>query len=98
MFIRLFFSLLVIGQCTHCFGQLVATDGLGRKLPTHEEVGGVKADRNVAIFYFLWQGHERSPTSGLHWDLDVLWRKTPEVFEDFDHERWGTGAGVAGKY
>lgn len=34
----------------------VATDGLGRSLPSFEEVGGVKANRTVGIFYFLWLG------------------------------------------
>jgi hypothetical protein len=33
-----------------------ATDGLGRPLPTHEEVGAPRPDRFVAVFYFLWLG------------------------------------------
>jgi len=33
-----------------------AVDGLGRVLPTAEEVGPVKANRFVGIFYFLWIG------------------------------------------
>ena len=34
----------------------VATDGLGRTLPAHGEVGGLRAHRVVGIFYFLWRG------------------------------------------
>jgi len=34
----------------------VATDALGRSLPTSEEVGPRRADRHVGIFYFLWLG------------------------------------------
>lgn len=33
-----------------------ATDGLGRALPTHGEVGAPRKDRFVAVFYFLWLG------------------------------------------
>jgi hypothetical protein len=34
----------------------VATDGLGRSLPTSTEAGGLKKNRTVGIFYFLWLG------------------------------------------
>ena len=33
----------------------VATDALGRKLPTFEECGPVKKDRFVGMFYFMTQ-------------------------------------------
>ncbi len=32
----------------------VATDGLGRALPTYDEVGPPKTNRAVGMFYFLW--------------------------------------------
>ena len=32
----------------------VATDGLGRTLPTFEDVGAPKPDRTAAMFYYLW--------------------------------------------
>ena len=34
----------------------VATDGLGREMPTAKEVGNVKTDKNrtVGIFYITW--------------------------------------------
>lgn len=35
----------------------VATDGLGRKLPTAAEVGPLRTNRQVAIFYFLWHAN-----------------------------------------
>lgn len=34
----------------------VATDALGRVLPTHAEVGPPRAGKTVGIFYFLWLG------------------------------------------
>jgi hypothetical protein len=38
-----------------------ASDGLGRKLPTHDQTGPVKTDRHVGIFYFVWLGgHSKS--------------------------------------
>lgn len=33
----------------------VATDALGRSLPTYQEVGPMKPDKYVGVFYFLWQ-------------------------------------------
>ena len=33
-----------------------ATDALGRRVPTYEDVGPPRADRVVGIFYFLWHG------------------------------------------
>ncbi len=81
------------------FGQvLMATDGLGRALPGPTEVGDLRADRHVALFYFLWQGHEASPTSAYHWDLNKLSMETPAVFADFDHPGWGGGANAPGQY
>ena len=35
-----------------------ATDGLGRALPTHAQVGDPRANREVGAFYFLWLGRE----------------------------------------
>ena len=33
----------------------VATDGLGRQLPTFKETGPPKANKSVGLFYYLWQ-------------------------------------------
>ena len=43
----------------------VATDALGRKMPTNAEVGAPKADKNVGIFYFLWQERPNDPVTDL---------------------------------
>ncbi len=38
----------------------VATDGLGRALPTYEDVGGPRPNKTVGIFYYIWQStHSR---------------------------------------
>ena len=95
--IRITFCLFL--WSTVALGQtLMATDGLGRTLPGPSEVGPPQSNRNVALFYFLWQGHPASETSARQWDLHKIYTHTPEVFRDFGHPGWGGGAGVAGKY
>ena len=34
----------------------VATDGLDRRIATHEKVGPLREGKQLAMFYFLWQG------------------------------------------
>lgn len=91
---------IVIAVCgSSLAAQPVAgTDGLGRVLPQQKEVGKPINNRNVALFYFLWQGDRSSPTSERMWDLSELSIKHPETFEDFDNPEWGGGAGKAGRY
>ncbi|NLX67318.1 MAG: hypothetical protein GXZ19_11250, partial [Bacteroidales bacterium] len=48
---------------------LAGSDELGRVLPGHEEVGDIRENRSVALFYFLWQGDKDSKVSELKWDL-----------------------------
>lgn len=35
----------------------VATDALGRKLPTYEDVGDLRPDKKVGVFYYIWVGN-----------------------------------------
>ena len=69
---------------------LAGSDELGRLLPLHDEVGDMKKNRNVGIFYFLWQGDVASKTSERKWDLSKIIPSHPEVLEDGDHENWGS--------
>ena len=69
---------------------LAGTDELGRVLPDYEEVGSVKENRAVGIFYFLWQGDRASKTSERKWDLSKIIPAHPEVLEDGGHENWGS--------
>ncbi|MCD2422839.1 hypothetical protein LQ567_08715 [Niabella pedocola] len=73
-------------------------DDLGRVLPLHDAVGNSNPQKQVGIFYFLWQGDVHSPTAERVWDLSEIYLKTPEVFHDFNHPGWGGGAGIAGRY
>ena len=52
----------------------VATDALGRAMPTNAQVGAPKADKNVGIFYFLWQERPGDPVN----DLTKIFAANPE--------------------
>lgn len=66
---------------------LAGTDDLGRTLPLNDSVGNPKANRQVGIFYFLWQGDGTAET---YWDLSEIVTNHPEVLEDYDNPYWGT--------
>jgi len=64
----------------------VATDALGRKLPSYAEVGGPKPNRYVGLFYWQWHGPDR-------WGADynvTEFMKTHPGFKDFQaHPKGG---------
>lgn len=64
----------------------VATDGLGRRLPTHDEVGGPRQNRYVGVFYFLWLGQHS--TSGPH-DISKILTADPAALKNGDDPAWG---------
>ncbi|RED98339.1 hypothetical protein [Marinoscillum furvescens] len=56
----------------------VATDALGRTLPSYEDVGQKKEDKFVGVFYYIWHGYHgnkiyditqilKQPESDRHW-------------------------------
>ena len=65
---------------------LAGTDDVGRTLPQNGQAGNPRPNRQVGIFYFLWQGQDTAET---HWDLSEIIPSHPEVLEDYDHEQWG---------
>jgi hypothetical protein len=73
---------------------LAGTDDLGRTIPQNDAVGNPKANRQIAMFYFLW--HDTAPAKA--WDLHEIVSKNPEVLEDFDNPHWGGGALNVGMY
>jgi len=98
---RLVFAGLVIFCLSNNFlwGQaLSGVDELGRVLPQQTEVGPNRGDKQVGLFYFLWQGDNSSPTSEYNWDLTKMHKENPAVFHDFHHPGWGGGAAGSGKY
>ncbi|WP_298649149.1 hypothetical protein [uncultured Proteiniphilum sp.] len=69
---------------------LAGTDELGRILPDNAEAGDVREDRQVAMFYFLWQGDISSKTSEIHWDLNKMLPQYSGILKDRDHPNWGS--------
>ena len=66
----------------------VATDGLGRRLPTFADVGPPKANKTVLMFYYLWQDDH----SGVVRDMAKVLAADPDahvkvVPDDWYH--WG---------
>ena len=64
----------------------VATDALGRKLPTFEQVGPPRPDRFVAIFYFLWLGEH---VNGGPYDITKILAQDPQAMQKKDSPLWG---------
>ncbi|WP_165248522.1 hypothetical protein [Paludisphaera soli] len=64
----------------------VAVDGLGRRLPTAEEVGPPKPGKTVAIFYFLWLG--RSGEQG-PFDITKILAAAPNAMKEPQNPLWG---------
>ncbi len=64
----------------------VATDALGRTLPTGAEVGPPRAHRTVGIFYFLWLGRhgERGPL-----DISKILARDPTAITNPESPLWG---------
>ena len=66
--------------------QWVATDGLGRPLPTFEDVGATRSGKYIACFYFLWNG--RHGDAGPY-DISKIIREHPEAKDDPNAPYWG---------
>lgn len=64
----------------------VATDALGRRVPTAAEVGPPRADRWVGIFYFLWLG---AHVNGGPWDVTKILGQDPDAMQKPDSPLWG---------
>ncbi len=69
---------------------LAGADALNRTLPDHNLVGDKKNNKQVGLFYFLWQGDAASQTSEGQWDLNKIVPNHPEVLEDPNNPNWGS--------
>jgi len=65
-----------------------AVDGLGRVLPITAEVGPVKADRFVGIFYFLWIGQHGRADLGPY-DVSKIMAEHPDALSRPTSPPWG---------
>ncbi len=90
----LLFVVLLHTTAKHTQAQpLFGTDELGRTLLQNNSVGDPRPGRHIALFYFLWQGDSRSPTSPGKWDLDEIVSHHPEVLDDNKNLNWGGNIG-----
>jgi len=64
----------------------VATDALGRRVPTSEDVGQPRHDRSVGIFYFLWHG---AHVGGGPYDVTKILAADPQAMAKRDSPLWG---------
>ncbi len=64
----------------------VATDALGRTLPTSDEVGVPRANKTVGVFYFLWLGRhgEQGP-----FDISKILKAYPTAIDNPLDPHWG---------
>lgn len=63
-----------------------ATDALGRTVPGFAECGPPRADRTVAMFYFLWLGpHAR----GGPYDISKILDQNPAAMSEPENPLWG---------
>lgn len=65
----------------------VATDGLGRTLPTNSTTGDVREDKFVGLFYWTWHAHQGSTTKP--YNITEILAKYPHAANDLNHSAWG---------
>src|SRR5690606_12468789 len=75
-------------QLVNIAAALPATDGLGRKLPTHDEVGDLKEGKFVGLFYWTW--HMNFIDQPPHNVREILAKK-PEALYDYEDPIWPKG-------
>lgn len=68
---------------------LPATDALGRSLPGYEEVGELKEDKFVGIFYWTWHT-QQSKNSVKAFNASEILEKKPEAINDYNDPIWPT--------
>ncbi len=67
----------------------VFTDGLGRVSLTNAEVGDVREDRTLAMFYWTWHA-DLAPSGATN--TTELMKQYPDAKNDYNHSAWvGTG-------
>ncbi|HWK55915.1 MAG TPA: hypothetical protein VNQ80_01180 [Parapedobacter sp.] len=76
---------LVIAPLGLAGQSLPATDALGRKLPTHDEVGDLHADKFVGMFYWTWHNHFADSPA---YNVSELQKLNNGMFDDYDHPAW----------
>ncbi len=71
-------EILLLNTCEQTVNSLTATDALGRTVPS---VGGTNGEKYVGLFYFLWNGQERTKQTNI-FDATKLMEELGEEFWD----------------
>lgn len=66
----------------------VATDGLGRVLPTNAETGNLKQDKYVGMFYWTWHVEHAKTTAPVN--VQKICDEYPEAITNHYHSVWDT--------
>ena len=73
----------------------VATDAIGRTMPTHEQTGDIKNDKRrvVGIFYITWHTQNIHSWKGPYAaDVTKILEQDPEARRDTNHKLWQNDA------
>jgi len=68
---------------------LPATDALGRQLPENKDVGSVKKDKFVGLFYWTW--HTQPGVKSPPYNVTEYLARNPKAKEDFKNPIWPKG-------
>ncbi|SDH13892.1 hypothetical protein SAMN04487996_12958 [Dyadobacter soli] len=76
---------------TNAFGQnysadVTATDAAGRKLPDHSQVGDLKKDKFVGLFYWTW--HTQQAKNNPPLNVTEYLARDPKAVHDFKNPVW----------
>jgi len=79
-----------VNSLVNISANLPATDSLGRKLPTHDEVGDLRKDKFVGLFYWTW--HTNFAGNSALNTTEIL-ASNPEAINDFNSPVWKNNRG-----
>jgi len=88
------FTFFILGQTciaqnlTNYAASLPATDALGRKLPDYKEVGNIKKDKFIGMFYWTWHYHQAANKPN---NTTEFIAKNPDALYNYNHPAWPKG-------
>ncbi|MBX3256773.1 MAG: hypothetical protein KF862_21735 [Chitinophagaceae bacterium] len=64
----------------------VATDAVGRRLPAYEEVGDIKKDKFIGLFYWTW--HTQPGSKNPPFNVTEYLARNPKAVHDYNNPIW----------